>query len=151
MKSFSVASTDSVLVLLASHCSPKSAAKRESLQSAMTAARALIIEQYGDDHLPPSPRQYKKKVKNAQEAHEAIRPAGDSFASPKAVAAQGQADEARLYELVWKRTVASQMADARGESVAVTSQRAGQVGKRGGRRAQERPEPAQAAVHPPHA
>jgi len=88
-------------------------------QSAMSAARALITEQYGEDHLPPKPRQYKKKVKNAQEAHEAIRPAGDSFASPKAVAAQVQADEARLYELVWKRTVASQMADARGESVAV--------------------------------
>ena len=61
------------------------------------------------------------KVKNAQEAHEAIRPAGDSFKSPKTIAAQfgPKSDEARFYDLIWKRTVASQMKDAKGESVKV--------------------------------
>ena len=97
--------------------------------AALSAARALISEQYGDDHLPPKPREYKKKVKNAQEAHEAIRPAGDRFRSPKEVAAEVQSDEARLYELVWKRTVASQMADARGETMAVRIHAQGSAGR----------------------
>src|SRR5690606_3005354 len=65
------------------------------------------------------PRQYSHKVKNAQEAHEAIRPAGDVFQLPEAVARQVSPDEARLYELIWKRTVASQMKDALGQSVSV--------------------------------
>ena len=87
--------------------------------TAVAAARAQITERYGPDYLTPSPRVYTTKVKNAQEAHEAIRPAGDSFRAPDAVAREVGSDEARLYDLIWKRTVASQMADARGESVQV--------------------------------
>ena len=85
--------------------------------TALDAARAQARELYGPDYVPPAPRRYAKKVKNAQEAHEAIRPAGDAFRTPEQVASQLGADERRLYELVWKRTVASQMADARGQSV----------------------------------
>jgi DNA topoisomerase-1 len=72
--------------------------------------------------LPDKPRVYSGKVKNAQEAHEAIRPAGDSFQDPKSVRGVfgARSDEARVYDLIWKRTVASQMADARGESLKVT-------------------------------
>jgi DNA topoisomerase-1 len=88
--------------------------------TAIDAARHLIEKQYGKDYLPPKPRLYKNKVKNAQEAHEAIRPAGERFQSPQEVARQVGDDEARLYELVWKRTVASQMEDARGQSVKLT-------------------------------
>ncbi|NLA28845.1 MAG: DNA topoisomerase I, partial [Propionibacterium sp.] len=72
---------------------------------------------YGDDYVPASPRVYASKVKNAQEAHEAIRPAGDSFRTPAQAELSG--DRAKLYELIWQRTVASQMADARGQSVSV--------------------------------
>jgi DNA topoisomerase I len=86
-------------------------------ETAIDAARHLIEAQYGAEYLPPKPRVYKNKVKNAQEAHEAIRPAGERFAMPQAVASQVGEDEARLYELIWKRTVASQMEDARGQSV----------------------------------
>ena len=85
--------------------------------SALTAARAQIERLYGADYLPAKPRVYKKKVKNAQEAHEAIRPAGDSFRTPESVKGQLGSDEAKLYELIWKRTLASQMEDARGESL----------------------------------
>ena len=85
--------------------------------TAVNAARAQIRERYGDAYLPDAPRRYQSKVKNAQEAHEAIRPAGDSFRTPDQVAGQLNASELRLYELIWQRTVASQMSDARGESV----------------------------------
>ena len=87
--------------------------------TALSAARRQATSLYGADYVPAQPRRYEKKVKNAQEAHEAIRPAGDDFRLPEAVAQEVGPDEARLYELVWKRTVASQMADARGQSVAV--------------------------------
>ena len=87
--------------------------------TAVAAARAQILEKYGRDHLPDAPRQYTRKVKNAQEAHEAIRPAGDRFRLPEEVQGELQGDEFRLYELVWRRTVASQMTDARGQSVQV--------------------------------
>ncbi|MEO0321417.1 MAG: type I DNA topoisomerase [Myxococcota bacterium] len=90
--------------------------------TALKATRTLIAERFTSADLPDKPRLYKRKVKNAQEAHEAVRPAGDTFQDPKAVARHyggPRADEARLYELIWKRTVASQMADARGESLVV--------------------------------
>jgi DNA topoisomerase-1 len=88
--------------------------------TALNAARKLIETQYGADYLPRAPRVYRNKVKNAQEAHEAIRPAGDEFQSPATVAGRVGPDEAKLYELIWKRTVASQMEDSRGESVKLT-------------------------------
>ena len=87
--------------------------------TAMRAARSIATRLYGSQFVPDAPRRYQRKVKNAQEAHEAIRPAGDEFRMPEAVAREVSADEARLYELIWKRTVASQMADARGQSVSV--------------------------------
>ncbi|HVF75343.1 MAG TPA: type I DNA topoisomerase [Acidimicrobiales bacterium] len=88
-------------------------------ETALTAARTQAAELYGADYVPDAPRRYEKKVKNAQEAHEAIRPAGDSFRRPEQVAREVGADEARLYELIWKRTVASQMKDAAGQRVQV--------------------------------
>ena len=88
-------------------------------ETALTAARQQARELYGDEYVPPEPRRYVRKVKNAQEAHEAIRPAGDAFRTPGAVANELSADEFRLYELVWQRTLASQMADAVGTSVSV--------------------------------
>jgi DNA topoisomerase-1 len=88
-------------------------------ETALTAARTQAAELYGADYVPDAPRRYEKKVKNAQEAHEAIRPAGDSFRRPEQVAREVGADEARLYELIWKRTVASQMRDAVGQRVQV--------------------------------
>ncbi|MCA9631728.1 MAG: type I DNA topoisomerase [Myxococcales bacterium] len=87
--------------------------------AAINSARSQIEKMYGKDYLPSSPRVYKNKVKNAQEAHEAIRPAGDVFKLPEQVARQVDSDEAKLYELIWKRTIASQMADSRGESISV--------------------------------
>ena len=86
-------------------------------ETALSAARRQIVDLYGPDYLPKSPRVYKKKVKNAQEAHEAIRPAGDDWKTPKQVEKEVGYDEAKLYELVWKRTLASQMQDARGQRV----------------------------------
>jgi DNA topoisomerase I len=86
-------------------------------QTAIDAARAQARELYGADYVPDAPRVYTSKVKSAQEAHEAIRPAGDRFRTPAQTGLSG--DEFRLYELVWKRTVASQMKDATGESVSV--------------------------------
>ncbi len=83
-------------------------------QTALDAARSQARELYGDEYVPPAPRQYTRKVKNAQEAHEAIRPAGEQFRTPGQVAGQMGADEFRLYELIWQRTIASQMVDARG-------------------------------------
>ena len=88
-------------------------------ESAIAAARDQARELYGADSVPAEPRQYNRKVKNAQEAHEAIRPAGDRFRKLDEVRGELERDEYALYELVWKRTVASQMADARGETVSV--------------------------------
>ncbi len=89
--------------------------------AAVAAARQLVADRYGAEYLPNQPRRYASKVKNAQEAHEAIRPAGDEFALPQSVASTfgPTSDEAKLYDLIWKRTVASQMKDAKGESIAV--------------------------------
>lgn len=86
---------------------------------ALQAARSEAQRLYGPDYVPEAPRRYERKVKNAQEAHEAIRPAGEIFQPPADVAAQVGADEAKLYELIWKRTVASQMTDARGQTLQV--------------------------------
>src|SRR5581483_2679507 len=89
-------------------------------QTAIDAARQQARELYGPEYVPDAPRTYTSKVKNAQEAHEAIRPAGDRFRTPQQVARAGlKGDELRLYDLVWKRTVACQMKDATGESVSV--------------------------------
>ncbi|MGA8113448.1 MAG: type I DNA topoisomerase [Actinocatenispora sp.] len=87
--------------------------------TALTAARTQVRELYGDRYVPTEPRQYTRKVKNAQEAHEAIRPAGEAFRTPGALADELSADEFRLYELIWRRTIASQMIDAVGNSVSV--------------------------------
>ena len=78
---------------------------------------AQVRELYGAEYLPDSPRTYASKVKNAQEAHEAIRPAGDSFRTPAQTGLTGE--QFRLYELIWMRTVASQMKDAVGQSVSI--------------------------------
>ena len=86
-------------------------------ETALTAARTQARELYGDDHVPEKPRRYDRKVKNAQEAHEAIRPAGERFRLPDEVKGELDRDEQALYELVWMRTVASQMTDARGQTV----------------------------------
>ena len=88
-------------------------------ETAITAARTQARELYGERYLHDGPRQYTRKVKNAQEAHEAIRPSGETFATPGQLAGALDADEFRLYELVWQRTVASQMADARGSTMSV--------------------------------
>ncbi|HYQ61877.1 type I DNA topoisomerase [Actinophytocola sp.] len=88
-------------------------------ETAIAAARAQARELYGDAYVSPQPRQYTRKVKNAQEAHEAIRPAGEVFRTPGQVAGELETDEFRLYELIWQRTVASQMADARGTTMSV--------------------------------
>ncbi|WP_183092882.1 type I DNA topoisomerase [Nocardioides stalactiti] len=85
--------------------------------SAIGAARSQVSELYGSEYLPDAPRTYTSKVKNAQEAHEAIRPAGESFRTPAQTGLTG--DQFRLYELIWMRTVASQMKDAVGQSVSV--------------------------------
>ena len=81
---------------------------------ALNAARTQVTELYGKEYLPDEPRVYRSRSKNAQEAHEAIRPAGESFRTPKQVSDQLDGDQLRLYELIWKRTVASQMKDAKG-------------------------------------
>ncbi|MGK7223132.1 type I DNA topoisomerase [Kocuria flava] len=86
---------------------------------AVSAARRQAAELYGSDSVPGSPRVYSSKSKNAQEAHEAVRPAGDSFRTPNQVRGELSADAYRLYELIWKRTVASQMADAKGSTATV--------------------------------
>ena len=86
-------------------------------QTAIDASRRQVHELYGAEYLPDSPRVYASKVKNAQEAHEAIRPAGEHFRTPAETSLRG--DEFRLYELIWMRTVASQMRDAQGNSVTI--------------------------------
>jgi DNA topoisomerase-1 len=88
-------------------------------ETAIAAARQQARELYGPEYVPDKPRSYAKKVKNAQEAHEAIRPAGDNFRTPGQIRAQVGADEFRLYELIWQRTLASQMADATGTSATI--------------------------------
>ncbi|MGW4462873.1 type I DNA topoisomerase [Micromonospora sp. NPDC004704] len=88
-------------------------------ETAIAAARRQIAELYGERNVPPEPRRYTGKVKNAQEAHEAIRPAGDHFRTPGEVANELSGEEFRLYELIWRRTIASQMTDAVGSSVSV--------------------------------
>ncbi|MEU8226992.1 type I DNA topoisomerase [Kribbella sp. NPDC048915] len=85
--------------------------------TAITAARAQVRELYGASYLPDKPRVYTSKVKNAQEAHEAIRPAGEVFQTPAQTGLTGA--EYRLYELIWMRTIASQMKDAEGRSVSI--------------------------------
>jgi DNA topoisomerase-1 len=84
---------------------------------AITAAREIVTKLYGADHLPDSPRRYVNKVANAQEAHEAIRPAGSTFRVPEETGLRDE--ELALYSLIWKRTVASQMKDAKKTSTAV--------------------------------
>jgi DNA topoisomerase-1 len=86
-------------------------------ETAVRAARNQARDLYGPEYLPDAPRTYTSKVKNAQEAHEAIRPAGDSFRTPAQTGLTG--DEFRLYELIWMRTIASQMKDAVGNSVTI--------------------------------
>lgn len=86
---------------------------------AIRASRAQIQEMYGAEYVPDRPRVYTNKSQGAQEAHEAIRPAGSNFRTPAQVSSQLSGDEFRLYELIWKRTVASQMADAKGTTTSV--------------------------------
>ncbi|MCW2545155.1 MAG: topA, partial [Frankiales bacterium] len=88
-------------------------------ETAIAAARQQARDLYGPEYVPDSPRSYAKKVKNAQEAHEAIRPSGDTFKTPGELAREVSGDELRLYELIWQRTVASQMADAKGVTASV--------------------------------
>jgi DNA topoisomerase-1 len=88
-------------------------------ESALAAARAQVAELFGPEFVPGKPRLYGRAVANAQEAHEAIRPAGDSFRTPKQLARELNRDELALYDLVWKRTLASQMEDARGQTVSL--------------------------------
>ncbi|MBI5068180.1 MAG: type I DNA topoisomerase [Deltaproteobacteria bacterium] len=87
--------------------------------TALAAARTQIRELFGDRFLPEGPRTHARKSKNAQEAHEAVRPAGDAFRTPESLQGELSGMEWKLYELIWKRTVASQMADAEGESVSL--------------------------------
>ena len=89
-------------------------------QEAINAARRLVKTHYGDAFLPDKPRYYQTKVKNAQEAHEAIRPAGSVFPLPEELRSRLSNDEYRLYDLIWKRTVASQMKDALGKRKSIT-------------------------------
>ena len=88
-------------------------------ETAINAVRTQARELYGAEYLHETPRQYTRKVKNAQEAHEAIRPAGEVFRTPGQVAGELDGDEFRVYELIWQRTVASQMTDARGSTLSV--------------------------------
>ncbi|ADD40212.1 type I DNA topoisomerase [Stackebrandtia nassauensis] len=88
-------------------------------ETALTAARRQAAQLYGERFVPAEPRRYARKVKNAQEAHEAIRPSGDSFRTPSELASELSTEELRVYELIWRRTIASQMTDAVGNSVSV--------------------------------
>jgi len=89
---------------------------------AVAAARHQAVQLYGAASVPDSPRRYSTKAKGAQEAHEAIRPSGEAFATPAQLAGQLSADQLKVYELIWKRTVASQMTDATGQTVTVRLQ-----------------------------
>ena len=88
-------------------------------EAALTAARRQATELFGAGSVPATPRLYDRRVKNAQEAHEAIRPAGDRFRAPTEVKGELDRDELGLYELVWRRTLASQMVDAKGHTVSI--------------------------------
>jgi DNA topoisomerase-1 len=88
-------------------------------ETALAAARAQVKQLFGDDYVPEKPRAYGRAVANAQEAHEAIRPAGDTFRTPDQIKGDVSRDELALYDLIWKRTVASQMEDARGSTVSL--------------------------------
>jgi DNA topoisomerase I len=99
-------------------------------ESALTAARDQARELYGAEFVPAEPRQYTRKVKNAQEAHEAIRPAGDRFRTPDEVKKELSGEEFNVYDLIWKRTVASQMADVRGQTVSVRIEAGASDGRR---------------------
>jgi DNA topoisomerase I len=88
-------------------------------EEALSAARTQVRELYGDRYLPDGPRTYRHKVKNAQEAHEAIRPAGERWRTPDQLATELRGPDLRLYDLIWKRTLASQMTDAVGKTVSV--------------------------------
>ncbi|MGD9719657.1 MAG: type I DNA topoisomerase [Pirellulales bacterium] len=100
---------------------------------AIEAARELVASQYGTEFLPGEARVYQTKVKNAQEAHEAIRPAGHPFALPEQLRGELSSDEFRLYDMIWKRTVASQMADARGRRMTITVEGGGAAFEVGGK------------------
>ncbi len=97
---------------------------------AIAAARTAIRDLYGDHYLPPQPREYRTRVKNAQEAHEAIRPAGERIRTPDEVQAQLTTEQRQLYDLIWKRTIASQMTDARGRRVTVRLDAVSSAGER---------------------
>ncbi|MEZ6071211.1 MAG: DNA topoisomerase [Pirellulales bacterium] len=88
-------------------------------KEALTAAREVVTNLFGSDYLPDAPRVYENKVKNAQEAHEAIRPAGHPFATPQSLRAELNDDQYKLYDLIWKRTVACQMKDAKARRLTV--------------------------------
>lgn len=94
---------------------------------AIDAARDLVRSEYGEEYLPEKPRSYSSKVKNAQEAHEAIRPAGHPFALPESLKDKLNKDEFKLFDLIWKRTVASQMESARGRRITITVEGDGAV------------------------
>jgi DNA topoisomerase-1 len=96
-------------------------------QVAIDAARDLVRGEYGGEYLPAEARVYRSKVKNAQEAHEAIRPAGHPFELPAALKDGLGYDQFRLFELIWKRTIASQMVDARGQIITITIEADGAV------------------------
>ena len=102
-------------------------------EQALKAARSQIKALYGDEYLPETPRVFHTKVKNAQEAHEAIRPAGDSFKKPDELRGQLDDREARLYEMIWKRTLASQMKEARGQRLSLVVSGGGAQFQAGGR------------------
>ena len=104
---------------------------------AVAAARKQAVELYGGDSIPPTPRTYATKSKGAQEAHEAIRPAGDHFRTPAQVKGELHGDQFRLYELIWKRTIASQMADAKGftASIKISGSLSGAAGSFAGQEA----------------
>ncbi|MBA4020353.1 MAG: type I DNA topoisomerase [Pirellula sp.] len=94
---------------------------------AVEAARELVMSEYGKEYLPDAPRVYQTKVKNAQEAHEAIRPAGHPFTLPGTLRGELNDEQFRLYEMIWKRTIASQMADSRGRRITITVEGDGAV------------------------
>ena len=88
-------------------------------QEALNAARTQIQDLFGDEYVPAEPRTYKGKVKGAQEAHEAIRPSGAEFKTPDSLKSELDEDAFKLYDLIWRRTVASQMKDAKGQRTQV--------------------------------
>ena len=98
-------------------------------ETAVRAARAQAAELYGSQYVSPEPRRYARKVKNAQEAHEAIRPAGDRFKTPDQLKGVLSVEEHRLYELIWRRTLACQMVDATGNSTSVRARAVSSAGE----------------------